>query len=103
MKNNNSHSKLSGNISKKELYIDQEKASKLLDDIKKQLDIMVKSSRRNNKIEQQFLLDMKARIMIKEHCDDMEICKIYERIVKLTITNKSYINATTVLPEPTSP
>ena len=40
MKNNNSHSKISDNISKKELYIDQEKASKLLDDIKKQLDII---------------------------------------------------------------
>lgn len=38
--NNNSQSKLSGKINKNELYIDQEKTAKLLDDIKKQLDII---------------------------------------------------------------
>lgn len=39
-KNNNSQSKLSNKINKKDLYVDQNKTSKLLEDIKKQLDII---------------------------------------------------------------
>lgn len=39
-KNNNSQSKLSNKINKKDLYVEQDKTSKLLGDIKKQLDII---------------------------------------------------------------
>lgn len=58
------------------------------DEAKKLLTELSEGIKKKNKIEQQFLEDMKARILISEGSKISEISKIYERIVKLTVKNK---------------